>query len=69
MSEIIAAILRDEPPPLAEAPPELERIVHRKDRAERYQTAKALLDDLNQLKERLLVEKFVVPPSGGSSRR
>jgi serine/threonine protein kinase len=70
VSETIAAILRDEPPPLAEAPPELERIVHRalrKDRAERYQTAKALLDDLNQLKERLLVEKFVVPPSGGRS--
>ncbi len=72
VSEIIAAILRDEPPPLAEAPPALERIVHhalRKDRAERYQTAKALLDDLNQLKERLLVEKFVVPPSGGKSHQ
>ncbi len=70
-NETIAAILRDEPPQLAEAPPELERIVHRalrKDRAERYQTAKALLDDLNQLKEQLLVEKLVVPPSGGSSR-
>jgi serine/threonine protein kinase/Flp pilus assembly protein TadD len=70
-SEIIAAILRDEQQPLAEAPPELERIVSRalrKDRTERYQTAKALLDDLNQLKERLLVEKLVVPPSGVSLR-
>ncbi len=71
-SEVIAAILRDEPPLLSEAPPALERIISRalcKDRTERYQTAKTLLDDLNQLKERLLVEKFVVPPSGGSSRR
>lgn len=70
-SEVIAAILRDEPAPLAEAPPELERIISRvlrKDRAERYQTAKALLDELNHLKERLLVEKLVVRPSGGSSR-
>src|SRR5262249_45433858 len=40
----------------------------RKDRAERYQTAKTLLDDLNQLKEQLLVEKLVVPPSGVSLR-
>jgi eukaryotic-like serine/threonine-protein kinase len=71
VSEIIAAILRDEPPKLAEAPPELERIVQRalrKDRAERYQRAKDSLDDLNQLKERLLVEKLAVPSSGGSSR-
>ncbi len=71
-SEMIAAILRDEPASLVEiAPPELERIVHRalsKDRAERYQTATALLDDLNQLKEQLLAEKFVAPPSSGSSR-
>ena len=71
-SEVIAAILRDEPAPLAEPPPALERIVSRalrKDRAERYQTAKDLFDDLNQLKERLLVEKLVVPPSGGSLGR
>src|SRR5262249_20939341 len=70
-SEVIAAILRDEPPALAEAPPALERIASRalrKDRAERYQTAKTLLDDLNQLKEQLLVEKLVVPPSGVSLR-
>src|SRR5262249_32544390 len=74
-SETMASILRAEPGPLIrqvpEAPPELERIVCRglaKDRAERYQMAKDLLDDLNQLKERLLVEKLAVPSSDGSSR-
>jgi serine/threonine protein kinase len=52
-SELIAAILRDEPPALNEcasgAPPELEQIIRkalRKDRAERYHTAKDLLADL-----------------------
>ena len=52
-SEMIAAILRDEPPPLAcsraRSAAELERIVGkalRKDRAERYQTARDLLTDL-----------------------
>lgn len=72
--EVIAALLRDEAAPLAAAvPPELTHIVKQalhKDRAERYQTAKALLDDLNQLKqEMLLAEKFVAPPAGGSARR
>jgi tetratricopeptide (TPR) repeat protein len=54
--EVIAAILRDEPPPLAEglrnAPPQLERIIRkalRKDRTERYQTAQDLLADLKNL--------------------
>jgi serine/threonine protein kinase/Flp pilus assembly protein TadD len=71
-SETIAGILRDEPPPLAEELPALGRIVSRalrKDRAERYQSAKDLLDDLNHLKEELMVEKFVASPAGGSSRR
>ncbi len=55
-SEIIAALLRDEPPPLIGAPPALERIVSRalhKDRAERYQTANEMLADLRRLKQNL----------------
>jgi eukaryotic-like serine/threonine-protein kinase len=59
-SEIIAAILDREPPPLArysrEAPEAIEWIVTkalRKDREERYQTAKELLSDLRGLKQRL----------------
>src|SRR5262249_54631729 len=74
-SEVIAAILRDEPPSLSaqfpETPPEIERMVTRalrKDRAERYQTAGALRDDLQRMKERLLVETFVAPAAGGSFR-
>ncbi len=58
--EVIAAILRDKPPPLAEyapdAPPEMERILSkalRKDREERYQTVNELLADLKRLKRRL----------------
>ncbi|MCI0419331.1 MAG: hypothetical protein L0312_08945, partial [Acidobacteria bacterium] len=60
--EVIAAILRDSPPPLAEyapdAPPEMERIVShamQKNRAERYQTAKDLLSDLKNLQEELMI--------------
>jgi serine/threonine protein kinase len=59
-NDVIAAILRDEPPSLSgqtpAAPPELGRIVEkalRKSREERYQTAKDLLDDLNRLKQKL----------------
>src|SRR5882672_9390669 len=62
-NEVIAAILRDDPPPLAryapEAPPELEQIVGkalRKDREERYQTIKDLFLDLKRLKQRLEFE-------------
>jgi serine/threonine protein kinase len=61
--EVIAAILRDAPPPLADcapdAPPEMERILSqalRKDREERYQTVNELLVDLKRLK-RLLERK------------
>jgi serine/threonine protein kinase/tetratricopeptide (TPR) repeat protein len=75
-SEVIAAVLRDEPPPLAdaapEAPPEFELVITRalrKDRAERYQTAQDLLGDLNHLKEQLLMEKLVVSPASESSHR
>lgn len=59
-SEIIAAILRDEPPLLSheatETPPELERIVSGalcKNREKRYQTIILMLADLKQLKRLL----------------
>jgi serine/threonine protein kinase len=59
-SEVIAAVLRDEPPPLSEyipdAPPELERIISnalRKDRGVRYQTVQYLLTDLKEFKQRI----------------
>jgi serine/threonine protein kinase/predicted Zn-dependent protease len=59
-SDVIAAILRQEPPPLAryapEAPAELERVVAkalRKDREERYQVTKDFLFDLRSLKQEL----------------
>jgi serine/threonine-protein kinase len=59
-SDIIASILKTEPPPLsryaADAPPKLDEIVAKaleKDRDERYQTAKDLLVDLRRLKKRL----------------
>jgi formylglycine-generating enzyme required for sulfatase activity/cephalosporin-C deacetylase-like acetyl esterase len=62
-SEVIAAILRDTPPPLAEcapeAPPELEQIIRRtlrKDREERYQNIKELLNDLKDIKQGLEFE-------------
>jgi eukaryotic-like serine/threonine-protein kinase len=58
--EVIAAILRDEPPPLTDnAPQEMESIVSqalRKDRAERYQSVKDLLIDLKDLKRELEIE-------------
>lgn len=59
-SEVIAAILDREPEPLRryenEINPELERIVYkalRKDRLERYQSARDLLIDLRNLKQEL----------------
>jgi eukaryotic-like serine/threonine-protein kinase len=59
-SDLVAAILGSEPPPLAryarEVPETLEWIVTkalRKDKEERYQTAKELLTDLRSLKVRL----------------
>jgi len=61
--EVIASILRDAPPPLAEcapdAPQELERIAGkalRKDREERYQVVKDLLFDLMSVKQELELE-------------
>jgi eukaryotic-like serine/threonine-protein kinase len=61
--EMIAAILRDEPPPLAEHAPEtpleLQRLVGKalcKNREERYQGIKDLLLDLKRLKQDLELE-------------
>jgi serine/threonine-protein kinase len=58
--DVISAILQKEPQPLksdaAEIPAELQRIVAkalRKDRNERYQTVRDLLNDLKDLKEEL----------------
>ncbi|HAF14598.1 MAG TPA: hypothetical protein DCK99_13060, partial [Blastocatellia bacterium] len=72
-NEILASILSDkEPLPLArftrEVPAELERIVDkalRKDREERYQTAKDMLLDLRRLKHKLEVDAEIdrtIPP-------
>jgi serine/threonine-protein kinase len=59
-SDAIAAILRVEPPPLAQywpdIPADLERIIQkalRKDKEDRYQTAKDLLLDLKSLKQEM----------------
>src|SRR5438309_2313918 len=66
-SDILAAIISEkEPPPLArfarDVPAELERIVEkalRKDREERYQSAKDMLLDLRRLKHKLGVESEI----------
>src|SRR5262245_36185766 len=62
-SEVIAAILRDAPPPLSEyapdAPLELEQTIGRtlrKDREERYQNIRDLLNDLKDIKQGLEFE-------------
>jgi len=62
-SDVIASILKTDPPPLsrvaAGVPAELERIVGKtleRDRDERYQTVKDLLLDLRKLKQRISFE-------------
>ena len=62
-SDVIASILREDPPPLGryapEAPAELQRIVNRalaKNRDERYQTAKDLATDLKNLNREMEFE-------------
>jgi eukaryotic-like serine/threonine-protein kinase len=59
-SDVLAAVLKTEPPPVTrvapEVPAELERIIKkslRKDREERYQGVKDLLVDLKSVKEEL----------------
>ncbi len=71
-SEMIAAILRDEPPPLTtDLPHELQRILRKalsKERRERYQTMTEMRADLNQCKQQSLsAEKNGVPTVGASS--
>lgn len=59
MSDVLAAVLKAEPPPLSNVPDELQRIVFRtlrKERDERYQTARELLGELQQLKQRVEYE-------------
>ena len=78
-SEMLASILNEkEPPPLArftrEVPAELERIVEkalRKDREERYQTAKDMLLDLRRLKHKqefdAEIERTLAPEVRGAA--
>jgi Tol biopolymer transport system component len=77
-SDILAAILKSEPPPLShftsEAPPELVRIVTkalRKDREQRYQVVKDMLLDLKSLKEELefqaKLDRSVAPGKTGEA--
>ena len=70
-SDVIAAILRTEPPPLTryvdDAPAELERIVTKalqKNREERYQAVKDLGLDLKDLKRRLDFDAEVARTAG-----
>src|SRR6185436_16652743 len=67
-SDTLAAILKSDPPPIAElmpdTPPELVRIVNkslRKDREERYQVVKELLIDLRALKQDLDFQERMGP--------
>ncbi len=74
-NEIIAAILRDSPPPLAEcapdAPPEMESILTRalrKNREERYQIVSEMLADLQRLKSHLEQSAYVALSRGSGER-
>jgi len=74
-SEVIAAILRDDPPPLTartpEASRELGKIISRalcKDRDGRYQTAKNLLHDLNFLKQEMRIRILGLQLADSSNR-
>ena len=74
MTDVLANIIHQEPDSILahrrDTPAELERIVARtlrKDRDERYQSAKELFNDLQQLQTRLLVEAEIIR-SGESER-
>ncbi len=59
VSDVIAAVLTKEPKPLTNVPPELAEIVHKtlqKDKRNRYQTAKDLLNDLKEVKQELEIQ-------------
>jgi serine/threonine protein kinase len=73
-SDIIASILKSDPPPLLfhspESPSELERIVTKalaKNREERYQTARDLLIDLKRLKQQLEIDGQLERSRSGDS--
>jgi serine/threonine protein kinase/TolB-like protein/Tfp pilus assembly protein PilF len=76
-SDVLAEILKSNPPPLAEFVPEVprdvERVIHkvmRKEREERYQTAKELLADLHDLKkEAEFQHQLQRSPQGGIPAR
>ena len=74
MTDVLANIIHQEPAPILahrrDTPAELERIIAktvRKNRDERYQSAKDLFQDLQQLHTRLLVEAEIIR-SGESDR-
>jgi serine/threonine protein kinase/Tol biopolymer transport system component len=74
-SDVIAAILRTDPPPLTthlpDAPPELQRIIRkalRKECDERYQTAKDFMVDLRGLR-RDLEFAYEIERSGSAQQR
>lgn len=59
VSDVIAAVLTKEPPSLTNVPPELAEIIQKtlqKDKRNRYQTAKHLLDALKEVKEELAIQ-------------
>jgi eukaryotic-like serine/threonine-protein kinase len=72
-SDVIASILREEPPTLtrfADVPPELQHIIEkalRKKREDRYQTARDLLIDLRDLKQELALGQRMDRIRGTSS--
>jgi serine/threonine protein kinase/formylglycine-generating enzyme required for sulfatase activity len=73
-SDVIAAILKEEPRGLSEevkgVPSELQQIVTkalRKDKEERYQTARQMMDDLAQLKREIEVEARIKSRSSGET--
>jgi len=75
-AETMAAILRDDPPALAGSgraiPEELERLIRdclEKGQAERYQTARELLTDLKQLKQRLELQADSASVMSGRTAR
>jgi non-specific serine/threonine protein kinase len=76
MSDVIAALLTAEPPPLgqlcAEAPAELERIVGKclaKDREARYQSASELIAELKTLQTDGQTNRAAMRQAGGASAR
>ena len=75
-SDVIAAILKTEPAPLTqyvpEAPAELQWIVSkalRKDREERYQSSKEMLNDLRELREKLQLQAKLEQSQPPEARR